>query len=145
MSNEANGQNNLTRSEAREQAFMLLFSRSFGNEPLEQAIEDNDEIFCGGVCGYAQAVVGAIEDKRDEIDGVIEKYLKKGWSISRISRTSLAILRLAVYEIKYVDSVPYSVSINEAVELAKKYTIDESGFINGILGSFVRELSGDEK
>lgn len=145
MSNENNGQNNLTRSEAREQAFMLLFSRSFCSDPLEQTIEDNDEMFLGGVCGYAQAVVGGIEDKEDEIDGIIEKYLKKGWSISRISKPSLAILRLAVYEIKYVDSVPQSVSINEAVELAKKYTIDESGFINGILGSFVRELFGEEK
>ena len=57
---------------------------------------------------------------------------------SRISRTSLAILRLAVYEIKYLDSVPDSVSVNEAVELAKKYTIDESGFVNGVLGSFIR-------
>lgn len=141
MSNEINeSQVELTRSEAREQAFMLLFSKSFDDEPLEETIEDNSQMFTGGVCGYARSVVGGIEDKLDEIDGEIKKLLKKGWSISRISRPSLAILRLAIYEIKYVDSVPQSVSINEAVELAKKYTIDESKFVNGILGSFARSL-----
>lgn len=142
MSNELNeSQINLTRSEAREQAFMLLFSKSFDDEPLEATIEDNSEMYEGGICGYAQSVVGGIEDKKDEIDDEIKKYLKQGWSISRISKPSLAILRLAIYEIKYVSGVPQSVSINEAVELAKKYTIDESKFVNGILGSFVRDNS----
>lgn len=139
MSNEVNkNQIELSRSEAREQAFMLLFSKSFDDEPLEATIDDNSEMFEGGVCGYAQAVVSGIEVKKEEIDGVISKYLKKGWSISRISKPSLAILRLAIYEIKYLDSVPDSVSVNEAVELAKKYTIDESKFVNGILGAFLR-------
>ena len=133
-----NNEVKLTRSEAREQAFMLLFSKSFDDEPLENTIEDNAEMFRGGVCGYAQAVVMGIEAKQNEIDAEISKYLKKGWTISRISRPSLAILRLAVYEIKYLDSVPDGVSVNEAVELAKKYTIDESGFVNGILGSYIR-------
>ena len=128
----------LTRSEAREQAFMLLFSKSFDEEPLENTIDDNGEIFRDGVCGYAQAVVTGIEARQDEIDAIISKYLKKGWTLRRISRPSLAILRLAVYEITYLESIPDAVSVNEAVELAKKYTIDESGFVNGILGSVVR-------
>lgn len=144
MSNENNSQVKLTRSEAREQAFMLLFSKSFDNEPLEDTIEDNAEMFEGGVCGYAQAVVTAIEFKKDEIDAEISKFLKKGWSISRISRASLAILRLAVYEIKYIDSVPDSVAVNEAVELAKKYTINESKFVNGILGSYIRSTAEEK-
>lgn len=141
MSNEQNNENvKLTRSEAREQAFMLLFSKSFDDEPFEETIEDNAELYNGGICGYAQAVVTAIESRQSEIDEIISKYLKKGWSISRISKPSLAILRLAIYEIKYVDSVPQSVSINEAVELSKKYSIDESKFVNGVLGAFVRDL-----
>lgn len=141
MSNEQNNENvKLTRSEAREQAFMLLFSKSFDEEPLEEMIEDNAELYKGGICGYAQAVVTAIDSKQNEIDEIISKYLKKGWQVSRISKPSLAILRLAVYEIKYLDSVPLSVSINEAVELSKKYSIDESKFVNGVLGAFVREL-----
>lgn len=145
MSNDNNGNVKLTRSEAREQAFMLLFSELFDNEPLEATIEDKSQMFKGGICGYAQAVVSGIEDKKDEIDAEIKKNLKEGWSLSRISKPSFAILRLAIYEIKYVDSVPQSVSINEAVELAKKYTIDESRFVNGILGSYARENSGEEK
>ena len=128
----------LSRSEAREQAFMLLFSRSFVQEPLEDTLADAEELFEGGVCDYARVVVMGIEAVQDEIDADIARFLKKGWSLSRISRTSLTILRLAVYEIKFLDSIPDSVSVNEAVELAKKYTIDESGFVNGILGAFIR-------
>lgn len=138
MSNEINEKVNLSRSESREQAFMLLFSKSFDDEPLEEKIENSDELFMGGVCGYAQSVVSGIEEKKSELDAEISRYLRAGWTIHRISKISLAILRLALYEIKYVDSVPASVSVNEAVELAKKYTIDESGFVNGILGSYIR-------
>lgn len=137
---EEKTQKNLTRSEAREQAFMLLFSKSFDDEPLEATIEDNSEMFEGGVCAYAQAVVMGIEAKQDEIDAEIGKYLKCGWTLARISRPSLAILRLAFYEIKYLDNVPNKVSVNEAVELAKKYTIDEYRFVNGILGSYLRNF-----
>ena len=132
----------LGRSEAREQAFMLLFSRSFVQEPLEDTLADAEELFEGGVCDYARVVVMGIEAVQDEIDADIARFLKKGWSLSRISRTSLTILRLAVYEIKFLDSIPDSVSVNEAVELAKKYTIDESGFVNGILGAFIRSREG---
>lgn len=129
----------LSRSEAREQAFMVLFSRSFVDEPLDDTLADADQLFEGGVCGYARAVAMGMEAKQDEIDADIMRFLKKGWSLSRISRTSLTILRLALYEIKYLDNVPDSVSVNEAVELAKKYTIDESGFVNGILGAYLRD------
>ncbi len=132
----------LSRSEAREQAFMLLFSRSFVQEPLEDTLADAEELFEGGVCDYARVVVMGIEAVQDEIDADIARFLKKGWSLSRISRTSLTILRLAVYEIKFLDSIPDSVSVNEAVELAKKYTIYESGFVNGILGAFIRGREG---
>ncbi len=133
----------LTRSEAREQAFMVLFSRSFVQEPVEDTLADADQLFEGGVCGYAQAVAMGMDAVQDDIDADITRFLKKGWSLSRISRTSLTILRLALYEIKYLDNVPESVSVNEAVELAKKYTIDESGFVNGILGAYLRSREGE--
>lgn len=138
MCEEQSTPKTLSRSEAREQAFMLLFSKSFDDEPLEATIEDNAEMFEGGVCAYAQAVVMGIEAKQDEIDESISRFLKKGWSLSRISRASLAILRLAFYEITYLDNIPDSVSVNEAVELAKKYTIDEYRFVNGVLGAYIR-------
>lgn len=142
---ENNSKIKLSRSEEREQAFMLLFSSMFDDELLEEKIEDDTQLFEGGVCGYAQSLVGGILDKADELDADISKFLKQGWSVSRISKSSLAILRLAIYEIKYIESVPDSVSINEAVELAKKYTIDESKFVNGILGSYVRDNTEDAK
>lgn len=132
----------LTRSEAREQAFMVLFSRSFVQEPVEDTLADADQLFKGGVCGYAQAVAMGMDAVQADIDADIARFLKKGWSLNRISRTSLTILRLALYEIKYLDNVPDSVSVNEAVELAKKYTIDESGFVNGILGAYLRSREG---
>ncbi len=135
----------LSRSEAREQAFMLLFSRSFVQEPIEDTFADAEQLFEGGVCDYARVIVPGIETVQDEIDADIARFLKKGWSLQRISRTSLSILRLAVYEIKYLDSIPDSVSVNEAVELAKKYTIDESGFVNGILGSFIRSRAEEKQ
>ncbi len=128
----------LTRSEQREQAFMLLFSKSFTDTSVDNMIKDSEELFMGGVCAYAQAVVEGVVEVKSELDEIIGRYLKKGWSVSRISKPSLAILELAIYEIKYLESVPDSVAINEAVELAKKYTIGESGFVNGILGSYVR-------
>ena len=78
---------------------------------------------------------------KDDLDAIISAHLKKGWNLKRISKASLSILRLALYEMTYVDSVPSSVAINEAVELAKKYTIDESKFINGVLGA----ISSEEK
>ena len=101
-------------------------------------------MFRGGVCGYAQAVVSGMEVKGEEVDAELSKYLKKGWTLKRISKPSLAILRLAAYEILYLDSVPDGVAVNEAVELAKKYTIDESGFVNGILGSLGRAKEAEK-
>ena len=129
----------LTRSEQREQVFMLLFSKSFTNTSVDNMVQDSSELFMGGVSALAQVEVEGIVSAKEELDEIISRYLKKGWTLSRISKPSLAILELAVYEIKYLDNVPASVAINEAVELAKKYTIDESGFVNGILGSFVRD------
>lgn len=129
----------LTRSEQREQVFMLLFSKSFTNTSVDNMVQDSSELFMGGVSALVQAEVEGIVSAKEELDEIISRYLKKGWTLSRISKPSLAILELAVYEIKYLDNVPASVAINEAVELAKKYTIDESGFVNGILGSFVRD------
>lgn len=84
---------------------------------------------------YIKSVLEGIVDKVVFIDEYIVKY-SKDWSIERMSKIDLAILRVAIYEILYKDDIPSSVSINEAVELAKKYSHeDASSFINGILGS----------
>ena len=131
--------NSISRFKAREQGFILVFEKIFHPEPIEEIISNAEESRDMVVDSYAIELVNGVYDNVDSIDSLIESKLKKGWTIKRISKTSLAILRLAVYEMKYVDNVPDSVAINEAVELAKKYTVDESKFINGVLGSISKE------
>ena len=131
--------NSISRFKAREQGFILVFEKIFHPEPIEEIISNAEESRDMVVDSYAMELVNGVYDNANSIDSLIDSKLKKGWTIKRISKTSLAILRLAVYEMKYVDSVPESVAINEAVELAKKYTVDESKFINGVLGSIAKE------
>ena len=128
----------MTRSELREQAFILLFEYSFIKESADTLFEIAKEAEAFVEDEYLKAVVSAAIDNIGEIDDIIGKY-SNGWSAERIARVTLAALRLAVAEIKYIDSIPESVSINEAVELIKKYaTEQDSSFANGILGSVVR-------
>ncbi len=128
----------MRRSKQREQAFFLiyqsLFRESDGAEKALEIFGENVE----EVSGFAkQAYLGA-EEKADELDSLISAY-SRGWKINRIPKINHAILRLAIYELKYTDT-PDSVVINEAVELAKTYSgADDASFINGILGSVVRE------
>lgn len=130
---------NITRFQAREQGFLLIFERNFNCEPLSDIVQTAEETREIVFDDYAKQLAAGVEDKKEELDSIIEKHLKKGWTLKRISKPSLSILRLALYEMKYVENVPCGVAINEAVELAKKYTIDESKFINGVLGAISRE------
>ena len=135
----------MTRRQAREQAFAILFEKSFHPETemddileisIEQELVKDDE--------YATSLAKTTWDKLFEIDELIEKN-SIGWRISRISKVSLAILRLAICEINYIPEVPVSVSINEAVELCKKYGAeDDAPFVNGILGSIARAPVGED-
>ena len=136
---------NITRRSAREQAFILLFEMSFSDDEFsleqikENAMDSRDVEFCD----YAVKVAQGVDKNKDEIDEIISSHLKKGWKISRISKVSLAVLRLAIYEMKYEKDLPFAVSINEAVELSKEFSIDESGFVNGILGAVSRDLENN--
>lgn len=136
----------MSRRTAREAAFKLLFQMEIQKDDpkkqieffLEQGdfddndVDDNDKEF------ILDVIKGTISDL-SEIDKSIEVYLK-GWKINRISKVDLAILRLAIYEILNRDDIPTNVSVNEAVEIAKKYSGEESGsFINGILGKFIKD------
>ena len=130
----------MTRTEARNEAFILVFEKIFSNESVEDIISlatdsrdfemDND--------GYIISAFKGVYENVEELDSIIEKYLTN-WTIDRISKVALAVLRLAIYEIKFMDDIPESVSIDEAVELCKKYsTTDDASFVNGLLGSMVR-------
>ena len=132
-------ENKISRFKAREQGFFLIFEKLFNAEPIEEIIENACEGRELEFDDYAITLVNGVEENKELIDSLISSHLKKGWTINRISKTSLAVMRLAVYEIKFADDVPEGVAINEAVELAKKYTVDESKFINGVLGAIARE------
>ena len=128
----------MNRSEMREQAFILLFEKEFfKDKPLEEI----EEVFSENVsplAEYAKELFEATSTHINELDEIIEKYAN-GWNLNRISKVNLSVLRLALAEIVYVDSVPENVAINEAVEIAKKYSGSEDySFINGILGSYSR-------
>lgn len=129
----------MTRSQSREQAFALLFEKSFNPETdmediitlsLENDIIEPDE--------FASMLAQTAWDKLFSIDDIIEKY-SKNWKKHRISRVALAAMRLSVCELMYIPEVPVGASINEAVELCKKYaTADDASFVNGVLGSVAR-------
>lgn len=122
------------RSEEREQAFCLLFQSLFNTDENFEIYEENIE----SVGDYARSIALGVEEKKDNLDELIEKY-SKGWKVKRLPKINLAILRLAAYEILFVDDVPESVAINEAVELAKKYSGESDySFINGVLGALVK-------
>ena len=122
------------RIEEREQAFCLLFQSLFNTDENFEIYEENIE----SVGDYARSIALGVEEKKDNLDGLIEKY-SKGWKVKRLPKVNLAILRLAAYEILFVDDVPESVAINEAVELAKKYSGESDySFINGVLGALVK-------
>ncbi len=129
----------MTRREAREQAFMVLFEKIFDEEStISEIVEIAKENELIKINNFAEALLKAVEDNYEEVDSVIEANLQD-WTLSRLPKVSLAVLRLAVAEIKYVDEVPDGVAVNEAVELAKKYgTSVDASFINGVLGAVAK-------
>lgn len=130
----------MNRKEAREQAFILVFEKSFHDDPIPEIIEAAKEGRELATDAYMEEAVSGVFSHLEEIDGTIQKYLT-GWKIERISRVSLAVLRLALYEMRFMADIPVSVSINEAVELCKRFaTKDDAAYVNGVLGSAARGL-----
>lgn len=132
----------MKRSAAREQAFKLLYSLQIqNNEELQEKIDiylENNEITDKQAQEYICNIAKGVNENKEEIEGLIRKNLKKGWDISRVSKIDLVLLKLAIYEMKYND-LPYKVAINETVELAKRYGLDNSHiFINGILANIIK-------
>lgn len=132
----------MNRSAVRENAFKLLYSSEIQKEVEEEQIEiflEANNINSEEEIKYIKDSFLGIKENIEEIKELIEKNLKEKWTIERISKIDIAILKLAIYEILY-SKVPYKVAINEAIELAKKYGDDTSkSFINGILASIVKE------
>ena len=114
----------------------MEIQKEYTKEQLELFLEDN-EITDEVAVEYITSVYEGIEKNKEEILDLISKNLKRDWTIDRISKVNLAILKIAIYEIKF-NELPFKVVINEAVELAKKYG-DEAAplFVNGVLASIV--------
>ena len=130
----------MTRKEERELAFTLVFEKIFNDElSIEEIVENAVEARLVEENTFAFSLAQLTYENIDEIDKLINEN-SVGWRVERLPKVSLAIMRLALCEILYVPSVPTGVSINEAVELAKKFaTQEDASFINGILGKYVRE------
>ena len=132
----------MKRTETRELAFRLIYSIEIQKEMDEEqvklfmqgnGIEEKAEI------DYINEIFAGIKENKEEIVNLIQNNLKEKWSVDRISKIDLAILKVAIYELVF-SKLPYKVVINEAVELAKKYGDDNSkSFVNGILASIVKE------
>ena len=130
------------KTELREAAFLILFRLDFhGNEDIKEQVDDffegedgftekEQQFIAGKVLGCAAHI--------DEIDKTLDE-ISVGWKTSRMTKVDLTVLRLACYEIKYDENVPFATAINEAVELAKSYGTESSGsFVNGVLAKLVK-------
>ena len=133
----------LSRHKARENAFIALFSMSFGGtlDEVADTLREDDSAYA--LDEYGLSLLRSLEAHAAEVDEVISGKLK-GWRMERIGKTSLALLRLAVAEMLYSAEDMDSIVINEAVELAKRYGGDgDYQFINGVLGSISRGRAGE--
>lgn len=133
----------MKRSEMRELAFELIYSMEIQEENVEEQINnflEANEVTDEETQKYIKNIVKGIKEHKEELTAIVEKNLKSDWNIKRISKIDFSILQLAIFEIKY-NQLPYKVSINESVELAKKFGEDSSkNFVNGILASVVKQL-----
>ncbi len=132
----------MSRIETREQAFKFLFQTNFRTDPVAEQLavfkEENPEVAEDPVY-FTDLIYGVINSK-DEVDEKFVPFLKK-WKLERLPHADRVILEIAVYEILHMEDIPVSVSINEAVKLAKKYGTDSSSsYINGVLSSFEKSL-----
>ena len=135
----------LKRKEAREQVISLLFETEF---KVEDRIE---EVFAISVENreipaddYIKRAYFGVYENQEKIDGLLGTH-SNGWKTNRLSKLSRSVMRLAVYEMLFEEDIPYSVSINEAVELTKKYDDPKArAFVNGVLNSVKNELETDK-
>ena len=145
----------MSRALAREDAFKLVFEMEITKISANDAIKylydtvnkTNEmwaqEFINASNRSYIENVVRGIETERDSLIPEIASTLKE-WTVDRISKVSLSILLLAVYEIRFIEDIPYKVSANEAVKLAKKYAgKEEAAFINGVLGTIIKSLESE--
>lgn len=139
----------MQRSAMRELAFKLVYGLEMQKEGenFEQVeiFVENNEITDEKVIGYLKDIQKGLVENSEEINSLIQSNLKQNWSLDRVSKINLSLIKIAIYEMLYKE-VPYKVAINEVVELAKRYSDDSAPvFINGILASVVKAKNLDNK
>lgn len=132
----------MQRSVMRELAFKLIYSVEVQKDNAEEQVDlfiESNNVENEIAINYLKDVVKGLKDNNEEIEKLISDNLKENWSINRISKINVSLIKIAIYEMLY-KNVPYKVAINEVVELAKKYADDSAPvFINGILASVVKQ------
>ncbi len=134
------------RKKAREGTMKLLYQMEVNEEFSQEALDKYliNFNFDKSEEKYILDAINKISDNLEDIDRHIEKHIE-GWEITRLAKIDLAVLRIAIYEILYRDDIPVQVAINEAIEIVKKYSLEDSfKFVNGVLGGFVRSI-GNKK
>ena len=137
---ETIGRKEMGRKYARESTMKLLYQMEINSDFTEDVIKNFFEnyLFDEGERLYIEDAIQTIIKNLEDIDFHIQNNIE-GWEIHRLARVDLSILRIAIYEMLYRKDIPIEVSINEAIEISKKYSTEESSkFINGVLGGFVR-------
>jgi len=140
----------MSRKQSREFAMQLLYQMELRggddrDEQLALAYEESERAYTKKDREYIDDVVKGVFDNIDELDRIVEKNAK-GWKLARLAKIDLSILRLCIYEMRRRDDIPFNISINEAVELAKKYGTEDSGaFINGILSNAIPENAAEDE
>jgi N utilization substance protein B len=131
------------RTVARRKALQILFQSEITGQDFESILAEDFCIDVVGVpCDYTRLLLGGVQTNSEVLDELIAKT-SENWSLERMPLVDRSILRLAIFEMLHVDEVPYSVSINEAVELAKRFGGEDESprFVNGILGRIASELA----
>ena len=130
----------LTRHEAREQAFVIIFEQVVSEKTTDEILTDALDARDFVVDKFAKRVAVGVEENAERINEAIASSIK-GWNINRISKVCLAILKLSVFEILFEENLPVSVSINEAVELAKIYGGEnDAPYVNGVLSTIEKKM-----
>ena len=134
----------MTRKEAREQAFLVLFQCNFfADRTLEEILENNLKNGSITENKFTNQLCSVVFKNMADINSLIQKY-SLNWEQDRITKVSLTALRIAIAEIKYIDAIPEKVSLNEAIELTKKFANQEDAqFVNGVLSGVVNEFPKD--
>lgn len=135
----------LRRSEIREAAFILTFERLFTDDTAEAVIEAAYEVDEFDMDDEVEKLFISVDEKSEELDKIIAEFSEKR-QFGRIPKVSVAILRIAIYEMNYDDKVPVNVAISEAVILARKFSYDpDVQFINGVLGAYAKTLDSKKE